>query len=241
MKDLKIIYEDEDVVVFNKPAGLAVHGDDFSSEYTLADYLLKNYPEMKDVGEDYLSPRGKFFPRPGIVHRLDKETTGLIICAKNQKSFSYLKKQFKKHLIKKEYRLLVHGHLKKERGEISLSIGRSRKDPRKRLAGSRASGKLRPAVTVYNTLEKFTGYSLLSAWLKTGRTHQLRVHFSHLGHPVVGDKLYAGNREYPKELKHQALHAYSIEFEALSGKNISLKADLPDDFKITLENLKKMC
>ncbi|HDQ16601.1 MAG TPA: RluA family pseudouridine synthase [Candidatus Vogelbacteria bacterium] len=241
MKKIDVIYEDEDVIVFNKPAGLAIHGDDFSSEETLVDYLLENYPDIKGIGEDYLSPKGKVFPRPGIVHRLDKETTGLLICVKNQKSFLYLKKQFKNHLIKKEYRLLVYGHLKKERGEISLPIGRSRKDPRKRLVGSRASGKLRPAITIYNTLEKFTGYSYLSAWPKTGRTHQLRVHFSYLGHPVVGDRLYAGSREYPKELKHQALHAYSLEFKALSGKIISLKADLPADFKVVLENLKKMC
>jgi len=236
MENIKIIYEDENVLAINKPAGLLVHGQN-----SLVDWLVKNYPEVKGVGED---PE-----RPGIVHRLDKDTSGVLLVAKNQKSFEWLKEQFVNRKIKKKYLVLLCGKLKAESGIINLPIGRS-KTPLKRLASEKARGKLREAITEYKVLKRFVvkhsvldktikhrvfdNYTLVEAFPKTGRTHQLRVHFKAIGHPVAGDKLYGKPEE---KLGRQFLHAQSLELSLRGGAVIKLEADLPEDLKNFLNML----
>lgn len=220
MEDIKIIYEDDDVLAINKPAGLLVHGQD-----SLVDWLLKNYPEVRGVGEN---PE-----RSGIVHRLDKDTSGVLLVAKNQKAFEYFKKQFQERKIKKKYIVLVCGKLKAEKGVIDLSIGTSKSDFRKKKAGEGARGEIREAITEYKVLKRFKNFALVEAFPKTGRTHQIRVHFKAIGHPVAGDKLYGRQNN----LNRHFLHANSLEFKLPGGSVIKLEADLPRDLKNFLNML----
>lgn len=225
MQEIKIIYEDENILAVNKPAGLVVHGPD-----SLVDWLLKNYPEIKNVGEDPA--------RPGIVHRLDKDTSGVILIAKNQKSFEYFKNQFIDRKIKKTYLVLVDGIINPPAGGnsgiINLPIAKSKKDFRKKTAVGKMVGITREAVTEYKVVKRFNKYTLLGVYPKTGRTHQIRVHFKAINHPVVGDKLY-GKKE--QILPRQFLHAQSLEFINLDGSRIKIEAGLPDDLKNFLNML----
>jgi len=221
MEEIKIIYEDDDVLAINKPAGLLVHGQD-----SLVDWLLENYPEIKNVGEDPA--------RPGIVHRLDKDTSGVLLVAKNQRAFEYLKEQFKNRKIKKKYIVLVWGDIKNDKGIIDLPIAKSKKDFRKRTSTGKVAGKIREAITEYKVLKRFSVYTLIEVSPQTGRTHQIRVHLKAIGHPVVGDKLY-GPKEAP--IDRQFLHANSLEFKLLGGSVIKLEADLPEDLKNFLDML----
>lgn len=237
MKEIKIIYEDNDVLAVNKPAGLLVHGPD-----SLVDWLIKKYPEIKDVGEDRT--------RPGIVHRLDKDTSGVLLIAKNQKSFEFLKAQFKDRKIKKKYIALVCGNLKNKQGIIDLPIGKSKKDFRKKSSDGKLRGKIRDAVTEYKLIRRFPDYDLVEVSPKTGRTHQIRVHLKAIGHPVVCDKLYGfkkpasrrlaasrGGQICPFGLTRQFLHANSLEFALFNGSIIKLEADLPAELQNTLNML----
>ena|SRR3989344_3617321 len=219
-----ILYEDKEILVVNKPAGLLVHPAGKSKEKTLVDFLLKKYPEIKNVGD----PSAGGLTRPGIVHRLDKETSGVLIVAKTQRAFDFLKKQFQDRSIKKKYLALVWGKIKRERGMIDSPIGRSRNDARRRLSGHRADGKLREALTEYKVLKRGEKMTLLEVYPRTGRTHQIRVHLAGIGHPVVGDKLYAPQR---KDFSRLALHAVSIKLKNLTGKEIKIEAPIPSDLK----------
>lgn len=238
----KIIYEDKDVFVFNKPAGLMVHADGRTLETTLADTLLKKYPKMKLVGEPMkiISKDGKekIIYRPGIVHRLDKGTTGVLIVAKNQKSFESLKKQFQDRTVIKKYTVVAHGKIKEAKGVINRPIGRSKSDFRKWSAMRGARGELHPAVTEYKVLENFSAdgvwYSVLEVSPKTGRTHQIRAHLKAINHPVVGDVLYAGEKIPSLGFTRPALHASSITFASLKDDKITANAPLPKDFKSNL-------
>ncbi len=255
MENPKIIYENKDVLVINKPAGLLVHSTLSSfakasedEQKTLVSFLLKHYPEIKNVGDE---------PglRPGIVHRLDKETSGVMIIAKNQRSFEYLKKQFQERKIKKTYIALVAGKLNPpaggREGVIDLPIGRSRKNPTLRLASEKARGKLREAVTEYKVLEifpetrfrdplkpGFENYTLIEAYPKTGRTHQLRVHLKAINHPIVCDKIY-GKKELSFDLSRHFLHAYSLELTLPDKSRSRFEAGLPDDLEKVLKELRK--
>ncbi|MEK9183510.1 MAG: RluA family pseudouridine synthase, partial [Patescibacteria group bacterium] len=181
---ISIIYEDKDIIAVNKPAGLVVHPDKIHKKRTLIQEIIKLRPEIKDVGD---SPIGE---RPGIVHRLDKDTSGVLIVAKNQSAFEHLKSQFKDRKIIKKYIALVEGEIKNNSGVINLPIGKSKSDFRKKLASEKAKGELREAVTEYRVLEKFADCTLLEAYPQTGRTHQIRAHFKAIDHPVVCDPLY---------------------------------------------------
>ena len=235
---MQIIYEDKDILAINKPAGVVVHVDKHHESGTIVDEVLAKYPEMKSVGED--------LTRPGIVHRLDKDTSGIILIAKNQSAFEFLKKQFQERKIEKFYRVLVVGEVKDRKGIIDLPIGRSFVNPTKRVARGKMRGKIREARTEYRVLNKFEGFTYLEASPKTGRTHQIRSHFAALDHPVVCDKLYAGKRFIcPAGLGRHFLHAFSIEFclpsEALAkeGRRIKLEAELPEDLRQVLQELGK--
>lgn len=228
---VSIIYEDEDILAVNKPAGLLVHGPD-----SLVDWLVKNYPQIKNVG-DPSTGSGQDL-RPGIVHRLDKDTSGILLVAKNQKAFEYLKKQFQERKIKKKYIALVEGEIKKDKGIIDLAIGKSKKDFRKKVAGGKMAGKTREAITEYKVVKRFPGYTFLEVFPKTGRTHQIRAHFKAIGHPVVCDKLYGPKKLIcPFGLNRHFLHASSLEFKLPSGSVIKLEADLPEDLKNFLDML----
>lgn len=232
--ELIIIYEDKDFLVLNKPAGVIVHPDKHHIEGTLIQDVVKKYPEISDVGEDPT--------RPGIVHRLDKDTSGLLITVRNQKSFSYFKSLFsdksEKAGIKKIYLVLVSGVVKDDSGVIDLPIGRSRKDSRRRIAGRGASGKLREATTEYKVIKRFEKFTLLEARLITGRTHQIRAHFSAISRPVACDRIYGGkNPACPAGLNRQFLHAWKLEFVSPSGAKMSFEADLPEDLAKVLKFL----
>jgi len=241
---MKILYEDKDILVINKPAGISVHGDGRSDVETLADLILAEYPEMKDVGEpmeiDIGGGEKKIIYRPGIVHRLDKDTSGVLILARNQKAYEYLKEQFQKREVKKTYNTLVYGNMKNDFGIVDAGIGRSPSDPRKRIASRGKTGKIRDAVTEYKVLKRFTDASVQYTWLevhpKTGRTHQIRVHMKFLNHPVVADQLYAPkDATTPFGISRLALHASSVEFKNLAGENITVSAPLPLDLEKILE------
>lgn len=240
MLEPEIIYEDADMLAVNKPAGLLVHAIKPNEGPTLVDWLLAKYPNLAAVGEPFLAQQATS-PRAGIAHRLDRETSGIMLVAKNNKSFNYLKDLFQTHQIKKTYLALVHGVMKDDKGVIDAPIGRSKQDPRRRLAGTQAKGLLRPAVTEYQTLERFPGYSYVALFPKTGRTHQLRVHLQSIGRPVVGDGLYAAGQPAQEFITRQALHASSIELVLPNGGKLKLEAAVPDDFAAALEHLHGLC
>ena len=240
----EIIATHNDYLVINKPAGLAVHGGGNLREKTLADWLLANYPELSTVGEDSA--------RPGIVHRLDKEVSGLMVVAKNNNSFFSLKDQFKQRSVIKEYLALVHGRIENDQGVINFSIVRSRDgyrmaalpagtenllsrhQPRQRDQGNiDAWFKARPAETEFSVLTRFINYTLLRVQIKTGRTHQIRVHFFALGHPLVGDQLYGSKTFQAKNQKINLgriwLLADRLSFSDLKGGRQSFSLPIPSD------------
>lgn len=219
-------------MVVNKPPGVVVHPDTHHKSGSLIQELVEKYPELKDVGEDS--------SRPGIVHRLDKDTSGLLLIARNQNSFWYFKEVFQKRRIKKSYLVLVIGRVKHDKEKIELPIGRSRKSPLRRVSGKELKGKTREAVTEYHVLERFKDYTLVEAAPITGRTHQIRSHFAAIGHPVVCDKMYSGKRyRCPADLNRQFLHAWKLEFTVPSGTKLMLEADLPNDLECVLEFLRR--
>lgn len=235
-----LIYKDENVLVVSKPSGLVVHGDGKSDEYTLVDMILKEYPEMKEVGEPMeitYKDEVKMIMRPGIVHRLDKDTSGVMIVARNQETFLFLKKQFHDRETQKVYHAFVYGNIKENNGVIDASIGRSPGDIRMWRAGRGKRGVLRDAVTNWTVLsrgedeesgERVT-YMELSP--KTGRTHQLRVHMKYNNTPIVADPLYAPNRPKVLGFVRLALHAYSLTVSMQSGEKETFIAPLPSDFE----------
>ncbi len=229
-----IVFEDDDFAVINKPAGLVVHPSESHKKGTLVSGILAKWPQVKGVGEDPL--------RPGIVHRLDKETSGLMVVAKNNEMFFWLKEQFQERKVAKKYLALVFGTPKEKEGEINAAIGRvgMKQVTLKRGRGYKKVTKTREAKTKYKVLEEFDGYSLLEASPKTGRTHQIRVHFAHIGHPVVGDKKYASKKMMEKmSVKRHFLHAFKLDFFLKNGKKLHFEADIPEDFKNILKGLEK--
>ncbi len=225
-----ILYEDENVLVINKPVGLVVHGDGKTKEKTLADWVLLKYPETENVGEPTVLSSGEIIKRPGIVHRLDRETSGVMLVAKTQESFENLKNQFKNHEISKKYEAFVTGSFKEKEGVIDRPIGRSRSDFRKWSAQRGARGEMREAVTEYKVLQTNKEYSFLEVFPKTGRTHQIRVHMKAINHPLVGDSLYGGNKENSLGFARTALHSREVAFHDLSGLKHTIEAPYPDDF-----------
>jgi len=230
---VEVIYADRDLIVINKPPGISVHGGNTVQEETVVDFLLKDFPEIRNVGDE---PK----IRPGIVHRLDKNTSGIMVVARNQKSFEALKDIFKKRLIEKTYLALVCGRLNEKRGIINMSIGRMANNPLKRgvVGGrSRIRGE-REALTEYRVLKESDNYSLLELKPRTGRMHQLRVHLKAIGHPVACDKIYGGKKVCcPEGAERQLLHAQALAFSFPEGKRWHFEADLPEDFLFALKQI----
>jgi len=221
----KIIFQNKDFIVVDKPIGLSVHQGIGAREKTLVDFLLERFPEIKNVGDD---PE----IRPGIVHRLDRETSGVIVVARNQKSFEYLKGLFQKRAIEKKYVALVFGKMKEKQGKIEGEMGRSKRDFRKQalVRGKINVRKERYSLTHYSVLKESDGYTLLEVSPKTGRTHQIRVHLHSIGHPIVGDKKYTFKVYKNIETPRMFLHAKSLSFIDLDGKKHFFKSDPPEEF-----------
>lgn len=222
---MKIIFQNKDFIVVDKPAGLVVHSGVGTKEKTLVDFLAEKFPEIKNVGDDTGA-------RPGIVHRLDKETSGVMIVARNQKAFEYLKNLFKNRKIEKRYLALVHGKLKEKEGKIEGEMGRSRRDFRKQTL---AKGKVivrkeRYSLTHYKVIKELDDYSLLEVFPKTGRMHQIRVHLHSIGHPIVGDQKYTFKKFKKMNFPRMFLHASEISFSSLDGKREKFSSPLPRDF-----------
>lgn len=232
---IKIIHETDKFLVINKPAGLAVHG---SANYTLADWLMEKYPKIKKVGDD---PE-----RPGIVHRLDKDVSGLMVIAKTQDAFLNLKKQFQDRTIKKEYTALVHGKIMKENAIINFPIKRSREGYK--MAAMPATTKGEPtedgrlAETEFRVLRRLINYTLLKIKIRTGRTHQIRVHLAAYDHPIVGDDIYgtAKSRTQNKKLNLSRIFliADRLSFTDLTGARQDYKIGLTDELKNILKIIK---
>lgn len=254
--NIKILYEDKNILAIDKPAGISVHPDGKSKTKTISDWVIENYPSIKNVGEPIIIEKegGKKekILRPGIVHRLDKETSGVLLIAKNQKTFLFLKEQFQNHKVKKVYRAFVYGNVSDpkaslgtgKRGVISAPIGRSQKDIQTYTAGRGAREPLRDAITEYIILNKFTDtkneiekknqehqYSYVEVYPKTGRTHQIRVHMRYINHPIISDPLYRGAKDLALGMKRLALHSTSINFYLPSGEQKTVESPLPLDFK----------
>lgn len=236
---IKVLYEDVNILAIDKPSGILVHPDKTSKEKTILDWAIKKYPKAK------------------LAHRLDKETSGVMLIAKNEKAYEFLKEQFQNRKIKKIYHAIVSGNVKNERGIINKSIGRSPRDFRRWLAGRGARGELREAITEYRVLKRFVAsacknfsgsslkgshsdknfykltpgnFTYLEVRPKTGRTHQIRVHMKFLNHPVACDSLYNPDNPCPKGISRVALHARSIEFKNLKGEIVKVESVIPKEF-----------
>ena len=236
MPDTKIsvIYEDEFVLVLNKPPGLMVHPDGHSHEQTLSDWIYEHYPIARSVGEPLQLSSGEKIERHGIVHRLDRETSGVIAVAKTQEMFLSLKEQFQHRSVRKVYNAFLYGVLKERTGSVNAPIGKSRSDFRKYSAERGAGGVLREALTEYTLLTQGSEAAFVEVRPKTGRTHQIRVHFKALGHPVICDKLYAPRRLCILGFTRLALHARMLVFTHRDGATIAAEAPLPPDFEHAL-------
>jgi 23S rRNA pseudouridine1911/1915/1917 synthase len=230
--ELKIIYEDENLLVIDKPPGITVFPEGKIKEKTLIDYLLERYSFLRETGSA---------PRWGVIHRLDKETSGILLIAKNNLSLNFFQRQFKEREVIKKYLALLVGELKKEGGVIKTLIGRSPKDRNKQkvyLPFEPGSQGKREAITEYKSLEKFNGYTLVEATPKTGRKHQIRAHFAYLNHPVAGDRLYGfKNQPKPLNLKRHFLHAFYLKIKLLNNKIIEFKSELTEDLKNVIKDL----
>ena len=239
---MRIIYSDQDIIVVNKPPGLSVHGGASVVGRTLVDELLEKFPEIAGVGEDPV--------RPGIVHRLDRDTSGVMVVARNQESFYALKEIFQKRLAEKTYHAIVCGVPKTSEGTINVPIGRMARDPTKRgvAAGRNIIRGARDAITAYRVLKTGKGMALVELRPKTGRMHQLRVHMKAIGHPVACDVKYGGKNVCcslgdpnitvggcvgPRQL----LHAQSLSFSYPAGHRNTFEADPPEDFALASQIL----
>jgi 23S rRNA pseudouridine1911/1915/1917 synthase len=224
---------------------LAVHGDGFSEGENLVDWILEKYPELSEVGESMFSQKGEEIKKPAIIHRLDKETSGVMVLAKNQEAFLFIKKQFQAHEVKKVYRAILSGTVNLPVGEekvLDWPIGRSKADPRLRVARAHGKGKLREAVTIFRLLENIcSNYALIEAEPKSGRTHQLRAHFKAYNHPIIGDNLYNPKDNGGGAISRTALHAYEITIGHPKGEKMTFTAPWPADFAGALEKLKASC
>lgn len=237
---IKIIFEDEDILVIDKPSGISVHPDGRKEEYTVADWILENYPEMKDIGEPLELEDGRKILRPGIVHRLDKDTSGVMIIAKNDRLFQLLKGQFQDRKIHKVYRAIASGKFKDDNGIIDKPIGRSGTDFRAKNTGRYARGEMREALTYYKVLERLGDYTYLELRPKTGRTHQIRVHLKSISRPIVCDSIYGKSLKCPEWMGRLALHAYSLEVTMPGGEKKTFVSPMPKDFAVALDKIRAL-
>jgi 23S rRNA pseudouridine1911/1915/1917 synthase len=213
--ELPILYEDADIIVVNKPAGLITHSDGRTREETAEDWFKEKHPEIT-LEHSY-------------VHRLDRDTSGVLVFAKNATAYEFLRKAFHDRDVKKTYLAFVYGVPKEKKGVIDFDIGRSRKDFRLRSAQPKAKGHLREALTRYEVIDEYGEYALLKVSPETGRTHQIRVHLKAIHHPIVGDKLYSPNHKPALGISRLGLHAYMLDLPLPNGSRALITAPLPSD------------
>ena len=226
---LEVLYEDGHLIVINKPAGLTVHPAPGNKDGTLVNALLHHCPDLPGIGGEL---------RPGIVHRLDKDTSGCIVIAKSQEALVRLQVQIQKRIASREYLAVVHGQPAAEAGTIEAAIGRHPVDRKKYAVVADGSG--RHARTHWRVVERLGDYALLRFQLDTGRTHQIRVHCAHIQHPIVGDPVYSRARRLPVALSGQALHAVALGLNhPISGERLSFTAPLPKAFEHLLAALRR--
>ncbi len=230
---LKIIHEDDTLLVVEKPAGMAVWREGPVQGKTVGEMLAEQFPALQTLREER---------RYGILHRLDKDTSGILLVAKSAEAFSFFQKQFQDRTLQKKYLCLVEGNVKEEKGRIETLLGRSSGDKRKQkvlLPGEPESAGKREATTEYQVKERYPGYTLLEVSPKTGRKHQIRVQLASLGHPIAGDKLYGfKNQKVLPGLQRHFLHASSIRIGYPDGTIQEFTSELPDDLQNILDNLK---
>ena len=227
--ELNVLFEDKHLIVINKKAGITVHPAPGNKDGTLVNGLLHHCQDLPGIG-------GKL--RPGIVHRLDKDTTGCIVIAKTQNSLVNLQKQIQERIASRKYLAVVHGAPNEEKGIIIGSIGRHPINRKKYAVVNDDSG--RHACTHWQLEERLGDYSLLSFKLDTGRTHQIRVHCSHVGHPILGDQTYSRCKKFPMHLSGQALHAFQLGLiHPITNKHLTFEAPLPNEFEKLLNLLRK--
>ncbi len=232
--ELPILYEDADLVAVLKPAGVMTHADGVSSAETVADWFATHYPDSKEVGETQRLKDGTEIARPGVVHRLDVDTSGVLVLAKTPEAHAFLKHAFHEREVKKTYLAFAYGIPKEKKGVIDFPIGRSRKDFRLRSAQPKAKGTLRDAITRYEVIGSLppvqvgaTGHALIKVMPETGRTHQIRVHLKAIHHPIVGDPLYAPNHKADLGFSRLGLHAYSLDIPLPAGGRMEIVAPVP--------------
>ena len=237
--ELPIIFENTHVLVINKPSGIIVHPDDRQDEYTIATWIKERHPDIA-VGDP---------GREGIVHRLDRETTGVLMLAKDAIAYTTLKRQFKDHTVRKVYRAIVEGSIRHDTGMISMPIARAKSDFRKRTVVDMFSqdnrGEERDAITRYKVLARTTGpdakqYSYVEVYPLTGRTHQIRAHFRGIRHPIIGDDLYgslAGKDVAPRSMLHAFSITLTIPKDTEGTQEQTFSAEVPEDMKKTLQEL----
>ena len=234
---LDVVYEDDDIIVINKQKGMVVHPAPGNYTGTLVNALLYHC-------RDSLSGIGGVM-RPGIVHRIDKDTSGLLVVAKNDDAHAKLSEELKYHGIEREYRALVTGGFKDDTGTVNYPIGRHPVDRKKMAVILSGDHTAREAITHYEVLDRFGGISYLALKLETGRTHQIRVHMSYIGHPLLGDEVYSKNKtqfekKHPSLFNGQALHAKKLTLtHPKSGERMTFECPLPDEFEKALELLRK--
>ena len=251
---IPILYEDADCMFINKPAGISVHGDGKTPEFTLADWILEYHPQLAAVGEPLkikiAGGEEIEVPKPGIVHRLDKETSGVMLLAKTHEAYAFFKNQFQEREIQKTYHCFVYGWIKEDTQTISGDIGRDSGNIRRWTTGRAARGTMREAVTNITVLKRFGDreyegkgsteegtFSFVEARPKTGRTHQIRVHLRSINHPIVSDSLYASSRDEALGFTRLALHARALFLTLPSGEEKSVEAPYPSDFQKALEDI----
>ena len=232
--NLNIIHEDDTLLVVEKPAGMTVWKEGPGEGKTVGDAIAQQFPAQKALREER---------RYGILHRLDKDTSGILLVAKTPEAFSFFQKQFKDRTVQKQYLCLVEGNVKEEKGRIETLLGRSSGDKRKQkayLPGEPGSAGKREAVTEYRVQERYPGYTFLEMFPKTGRKHQLRVQLAFLGHPIAGDKLYGfKTQKILPGLQRHFLHASSMRIGYPDGTAQEFVSELPEDLKNILDNLKQ--
>ncbi len=231
LKKIKIIAEEKDFLIIEKPAGLLVHPTEKQESHTLIDFLIEKYPELKKVGDN---PQ-----RPALVHRLDKDVSGLMLVPRNQDAFDYFKNQFKIHTVTKQYIGLVYGKIKKESDRLDFPIIRSKNKQGLFAALPRGSESGKKAITLFKVTARYVNYTLLEIEILTGRTHQIRVHMLAYGTPIVGDKLYQNKKiKSLAAAKRIFLHASELSFIGLDGKKYGFESPLPKELKEIIKTLK---
>jgi 23S rRNA pseudouridine1911/1915/1917 synthase len=226
----EVLFESEDYLVLDKPSGLIAHSDGRTQEPSVAAWLIERYPALLGIGEPWISPQGERIPVGGLVHRLDRTTSGILLAARTKEMHEYLKNQIKARRIEKKYLAYVYGTMEKESGRIVAEIVRSSTRPKRWYAKESGEDDLRSAVTDWRLRKTLKGASYVEIYPRTGRTHQIRVHFAHIGHPLVADHLYAPDLPALFGFTRPALHASSLSFMLPTGEYVTFESPLPPDF-----------